>query len=97
MGIHVSDLAPIHRLANEIKHLHFPLLHHSITPLFHHSNAPFFSPYLSIYIEQHRKMYLPFSCFHLGSLASCAALWEGLAVLRRDGSENAISSVYLCN
>ncbi len=22
-------------------------------------------------------MYLPFNCFHLGSLASCAALWEG--------------------
>ena len=30
-------------------------------------------------------MYLPINCFHLGSLPWYAALWEGLAVLRRDG------------
>jgi hypothetical protein len=51
------------------------------------------SPYLSIYIEQHRKMYLPINCFHLGSLAWYAALWEGLAVLRRDGEDNDLSSL----
>src|SRR5512132_228083 len=58
-----------------------PTLHHSITPSLHSS------VYLSIYIEQHGKIYLPFSCFHLGSLASCAALCG----LKRDGWKNASS------
>jgi hypothetical protein len=63
----------------------------SPSPAFQHSITPFFSPYLSIYIEQQRKMYLPVNCFELGSLASCATLWEELGFLRRDGKENAIS------
>jgi len=45
---------------------------HSNTPLRHHSSL-----YLSIYIEQRRRMYLPINCFQLRSLASCAALWGG--------------------
>jgi hypothetical protein len=65
--------------------LESPTLHYSITP---------FSRlllYLSIYIEQHGKMYLPINCFHRGSLALYAALWKGLVVLRRDGEDNALS------
>jgi len=42
-------------------------------------------------------MYLPINCFHRGSLALYAALWEELAVLRRDGGENALRSLCLCN
>jgi hypothetical protein len=37
------------------------------------------------------KIYLSINCFHPASVAWYAALWEELAVLRRDGRENAIS------
>ena len=40
-------------------------------------------------------MYLPINCFRPGSLASCAALWEELAVSRSDGEHNALSSLCL--
>jgi hypothetical protein len=75
------------RLRGAISEPCIPTVHYSITQFL----------YLSIYIEQHGKMYLPINCFHRGSLASYGALWEEPGVLRRDGSENAISSLYLCN
>jgi hypothetical protein len=55
----------------------------SITPTLHYSSFL----YLSIYIEQHGKIYRPFNCFHPGLLASCAALWKGLAVEERRKGE----------
>jgi hypothetical protein len=67
----------MHRKRLRVEELAGSSLQHSITPSLQLSTL-----YLSIYIEQHGKMYLPFNCFHLGSLASCAALWEELGDLR---------------